>query len=222
MFTIKNDCEIVEKKKIIENVFIITYKFVEGFQWEPGQFVGITINKSYRRSYSIFSYSKDLITFLIDTKPGGIASQFFEEVKLGEKNQILGPYGKFTLNDNPMRKVLICTGTGIAPFIPMIKKYSDKDFLVLFGVRKNEDDYGFKFIKECKNVTYIRCVSREEPSDSFEHISFKGRVTDWLNMNNLDNVNSEYYICGNPNMVSDVNNLLNKKGIENIYVEKYG
>lgn len=229
-FRIKEKCAIIEKTKITEDTFKIRYQFDSNFEWLPGQFVGITINPTYRRSYSIVDYDGENLTFLVDIKPGGLASNFFRDCKIGDQNQILGPYGKFTLRENENKKVFISTGTGSAPLIPMIKRLNDIKFgnqvEYFSGARTINDDFTASFL-QTENITNFklnRCITREDigSEESTEKISyFSGRVTEALDRSNLDWSNTEFYICGNPEMVNDVEQLLKKKGADTIFLERY-
>jgi NAD(P)H-flavin reductase len=224
--TIKNDCKLVEKRKIADKIYLIKFSFVENFEWVAGQYVGITTGSGYRRSYSILDYDGQNLSFLIDTKPAGLASLYFESAEVGDEKQILGPYGKFVLQDTSLKKIFIATGTGIAPLIPMIKEAFRKniDFEVYFGVKLSENDYAFEFIKDyLPNLSnYHLCITQEEIIENKSAIQrHKGRVTDILPQMKLDFERCEFYICGAPQMVLDTQNVLSSLGAKNILVEKY-
>mgnify|MGYP001159259396 CR=1 FL=1 len=220
----KSDCRIIEKKKLTENVLLIKYGFIKDFEWKPGQYVGISISSSYRRSYSIYDYDGENISFLIDIRPDGKASHYFKSAKVGNSNQILGPYGKFSVIENNKTKNFICTGTGIAPFIPMIKSLENKNSKIrlFFGVQKNSDDFAYEIIQNLGiDLEYSRCVTREEPKSDDNINLIAGRVTKVLDEYNFDFMNDEFYICGAPQMVEDSLKILEGKGAKNVIYEKY-
>lgn len=221
---IKNDCKLIEKRKIRENIYFFKFSFVENFSWLAGQYVGITTQNAYRRSYSILDYDGQNLSFLIDTKPGGLASQYFESAEIGDLKQILGPYGKFVLQENTLKKYFIATGTGIVPLVPMIKEAyrQNLEFEVFFGAKFEADDFAFDFLKEyiADHKKYNLCITRETPNN--EDIStHSGRITEVLPKHNIDFANSEFYICGGPQMVLDTQNVLQSLGARNILIEKY-
>ena len=87
----------------IENLTNSTWKFVikpnDNFKYTPGQFVQIKI-KNVIRSYSIASYnsSENIFELLIVKLEGGVMSKIlFEEINDGDKLEIKGPLGRFTL-----------------------------------------------------------------------------------------------------------------------------
>ena len=87
----------------IENLTNSTWKFVikpnDNFKYAPGQFIQIKI-KDIVRSYSIASYnlSENIFELLIVKLEGGIMTKIlFEEINEGDKLEIKGPIGRFTL-----------------------------------------------------------------------------------------------------------------------------
>jgi len=225
---IRNDCELIEKTQIIPNVYFLKYSFGPGLEWIPGQYVGITVNPTYRRSYSILDYDGQNLSFLIDTKPGGIASKFFDSVEVGHKNQILGPYGRFILQNTVNEKVFVSTGTGIAPFIPMIKELRNSNLKIRIkifsGSKTQDEDIAFRFVKQYLNdkFEYHQCITREEPKAvSSKLITHKGRVTEVIPQQNLDWQSTEFYICGSPAMVRDTEKVLKDLGTEKVFIEQF-
>lgn len=125
----------------------------EAFDFIPGQFITMDLPIGDKRidrwrSYSIASES------LIDSKlelcivklPGGKASTYLtEEIKQGEEISFKGPEGKFILpKDLSKEIVMICTGTGVAPFRSMIKSIVSNNLTplkihLIFGTRYESD-----------------------------------------------------------------------------------
>ena len=107
----------------IDKITNQTWKFViepnEKFDFIPGQFIQLKIGET-KRSYSIASYdpNNNFFELLIVKLDGGAMTKIlFEDISPGEKIEIKGPIGRFTLPENIDRDIfLICTGTGLAPF----------------------------------------------------------------------------------------------------------
>ena len=108
---------------------------------------------------------------------------------------------------------MIATGTGIAPFRSMYKSYPNLKFRIIHGVKNSQDAY---FKDEFKD-DYKLCTSQDKKSNSFH-----GRVTDYIQDMNFD-TNSIFYLCGNFNMIYDVQNILTSKGhsLNSIFTEVY-
>lgn len=225
---IKNDCELIEKTQLTDSTYFFKYRFAKDFIWKPGQYVGITINPTYRRSYSILDYDGENLSFLIDVRPGGPASIFFKDVEVGHKSQILGAYGKFVLQDTDFNKVFISTGTGCAPIIPMIKQLRisrpESRIRIYSGARYQKEDIMLNYIQPYINqfLEYNQCITRENPTaDSTILKAHYGRVTKIFSELEMDWKNTEFYICGNPLMINDVEEILTSKGADKIFLERF-
>jgi len=118
--------KVSEKKFLTKKVCFARLSLIEPqkINFLPGQFVCLQVADNVRRSYSICSWptKADFIELIADISPGGVGSQFFKRVRVGERVCFLGPMGKFVLEKNEADTVFLATGTGVAPFRPMIKE----------------------------------------------------------------------------------------------------
>lgn len=223
--------KITSKIKIAENIYFFKYSIPADFEWKAGQYVGIGISNTYRRCYSIWDIKDNQLELLIDTKPGGLASQFFDNAEVSAENLIIGPYGKFVVQENNFHKVFISTGTGIAPFYPMTREALAKGYKVtfVFGAKTFETEIAYNFFKEFltnPNFQYVQAITQnlEEhiPATQDKAVLTKfGRVTKVVPELNLDYANSEFYVCGGPQMVEDMETILRNLGANKILHEKY-
>lgn len=224
--------KLLEKIEIAPEVYYLRYEKPQDFKYQPGQYIGITTHPTHRRCYSILESDENTISFIIDVKPGGLASQYFESAQIGDAKQIIGPYGRFFVQKNTNPKIFIGTGSGAVPFISMINgfrndpEFQNTDIKILFGARYFEDDFAVDYFKNMTSdkFEYIQCITRPEESKIFEkkQDNFKnGRVTKIINELEIDFINSEFYICGNPDMVNEVGEIIKAKGGERVVVEKY-
>ena len=143
----------------------ITWSDPEEEPPDPGRLI--------RRAYSIASSSvaKEYLEFYIMlVRSGELTPRLFslergDRVWLGKKIS-----GMFTLADVPEDKniVLISTGTGLAPYISMLRTHllcgSQQHFAVLHGARHSWD-LGYRaelatMHKLCDNFTYVPLISR--------------------------------------------------------------
>ncbi len=225
--------KLLEKTQIAETTYLLKYSIDPNFTFQPGQYVGIQTTPTHRRAYSIFKVEEGGIWFLIDTIPGGIASKYFEEVQVGAENLIVGPYGRFTLKPTENKKVFISTGSGVAPFYPMVDQLKNKSEIqniqidFLFGCRFFENEISYDFFAQYINLNfkYIQCITKQENPNTEKFpdaLFFNGRVTKYLEQNLVNySKTDEFYICGNPEMVEDVRTMLLIKGYMNVFGEKY-
>jgi CDP-4-dehydro-6-deoxyglucose reductase len=227
----------------IENMNTTTKKFWlktdEKIEFEAGQFVTMDLPISEKRlkrwrSYSIANIPNDerLLEFCIVKLEGGAGTQYlFEELKTGQQIKFKGPSGAFTLPeklDHPI--VMICTGTGVAPFRSMMLKLKEKDEIhppihLIFGTRYKEGilyrQELQKLAEEDKNFTYDIVLSREKKWQGY-----KGYVHQvYLEQYSEGGGDAHFYLCGWTNMIDEaIANLINILKIDKskIHYELYG
>ena len=169
----------------IENETYNTRRFwiqipeLEKFEFEPGQFVTLDLpiheKPSKRiRSYSIASWpdGTNIVELVIVLLEGGLGTTFlFNHVEVGSEIILRGPQGVFTLDEEDLKKeiMMICTGTGIAPFRSMahhIKNHNipHNKIYLLYGTRTQKDLLYYEELKKLglENFHYIPTLSREE------------------------------------------------------------
>jgi CDP-4-dehydro-6-deoxyglucose reductase len=161
--------------------FVIQIPELEKFDFIPGQFITFDLpiadkpNKRVR-SYSIASWpdGTNIFELVIVLLEGGLGTTYlFNKVEVGSELTLRGAQGVFTLDDDDLQKdiVMICTGTGIAPFRSMahhIKNHNipHKNIYLIYGTRKQVDLLYFEEMKkldqEMENFHYIPTLSREQ------------------------------------------------------------
>lgn len=208
--------EIVQETPFIK---IFKIKMAEElFQYKSGQFImlsidGINNEKGLivKRSYSVASSSlnKDCLELCIAIKPEGKFTPVLNNLKVGDKINVDGPFGMFHLREHNKGKIyFIATGAGIAPLISMIRTLIGNGFehemVLLYGFR-NPDDYCYK--KELieyslkKNFKIHPTISAKEIPASWKLDT--GRVTTIIGKYLKPEETEAVYICGNPEMVKD-------------------
>ncbi len=189
--------------------------------------------KLIRRAYSIASSSVErryLEFYLTLVTSGQLTPRLFA-LKHGGR-LFLGPKGSgvFTLDRVPAEKdvVLVATGTGLAPYISMLRTMliaeSKRRFVVLHGARYSWD-LGYRGELESlarlrPNLTYIPTITRPEQDGHFHgHV---GRIQALLEQGlvekesgvALEPARTEVFLCGNPDMVGAVKAWLQARGFE--------
>ncbi len=205
-------------------------------------------DKMIRRAYSIASSSLErryLEFYLTLVTSGQLTPRLFA-LKHGDRI-FLGPKssGVFTLDRVAAGKsvVLVATGTGLAPYISMLRTLliseTQRRFVVLHGARYSWD-LGYRGELESlarlrPNFTYVPTITRPE-----QDIRFHGRVgrlqvlleqgvVEQESGVKLDPAETEVFLCGNPDMVIAAKALLQAKGFQadhgkdigTIHVEEY-
>jgi ferredoxin--NADP+ reductase len=188
--------------------------------------------KIIKRAYSICSSSKEkeyLELFITHIRSGSLTPRLFnlkkgDKLFLGEKFK-----GLFTLKDVPPEAniVMVGTGTGLAPYMSMIRtefeESSTRRFAVLHGARHSWD-LGYRAELETlayyfKRFAYLPTISR--PQEENEGWSgHAGYVQDIWKKNVVRDKwgvepkpeNTHFFLCGAPNMVEEMSKILSEAG----------
>ncbi|MDP2685492.1 MAG: FAD-binding oxidoreductase [bacterium] len=216
--------KLLKKETLTSDVYLLRTQKPEGFIYVAGQFAQFLIpdpnnpNKLLKRSYSLCSIpSDDYLEFYIKVLPDGIGSDYIRYLKEGDTLDMCGPFGTFVLNIDDAPICLIATGVGVAPIIGVLRAaLNERGFKsnihLLFGLRNERGIFLTEMLDELKNkysnFNYTLTLSR--PSDEWN--GKKGRVT--AHFDEIIRDDCHYYICGNPDMVTDTRKLLEEKGVE--------
>ena len=221
--------KILEITSLCKDTKHLTISTPDEFDFSPGQFISIFLNKNgreIRRPYSIASKpTLNSLDLCIKILPKGLGTPIIDKFEVGDEIEVLGPMGAFVINEKSLNKnlILISTGTGITPFRSIVHHLLENNFknkiTLITGYRYNGDvlyEDEFKALEdEYENFSYHRILSREGSEDE------KGYVQDLIEKN-LDD-RADYYICGLKEMVNSVKDFLSEKNIldENVFFEKY-
>lgn len=203
-----------------------------------GQFVTLHLpheDKVLRRSYSIATVpgAGESIALAASHVPGGRATGILFGATPGARMTASGPFGRFTLRDDPpgRRFLLIATGTGVTPYRAMLPELErrvaagDCEVELLFGVRARADlIYADEFRALAARAPRFRfhaCLSRETGAlGADEHA---GHVQSRFAELAPDPARDIAYLCGNPAMVDACFAALTAAGFAsaNVRREKY-
>lgn len=229
----KITAKLIKKEKLNTKITQIYLKIISpvAFQFLSGQFVTLKVAETTFRSYSICSSALDSknINLIVETGHKGVGSNFLNNLKDGSMVEMVGPSGRFVIPQKISTSlVFIATGTGIAPFFSMFDDLKNKKckyrIKLYFGVRTPDDLFGLNFLEEFKkslyDFNYTLCFSQQMPQEQKENY-FLGRVTSAVDLSNVED--TQYFLCGNPNMVFEMNEILKGRGVSelNIYHEKF-
>ena len=185
--------------------------------FNAGQFFSIGIPKTIiNREYSVCSGEKDVtIDFLIREVSDGILSKQLRLLKKNDEVKLLGPYGNFYLKNFDLEKkyIFIATGTGISPFMSLIKTYPNLNYNLYHGIRFKDDEIG-----DLPEKNYLKFISRDDVNLPGY---YKGRITNHFDKIVSNDKDSLVFLCGNSLMVTEIYDTLlqNKFKPENIFTE---
>ncbi|UOK71834.1 ferredoxin--NADP reductase [Ancylobacter polymorphus] len=222
-----------------DNLFTFTTTRDPALRFKNGQFVMIGLQvdgKPLLRAYSIASanYEETLEFFSIKVANGPLTSRL-QHLKVGDE-VIVGrkPTGTLLVDYLvPGRRLyLLSTGTGLAPFMSLIKDpetYEAYEKVILVhGVRTVGELAYQDFIEnELPDNEFFGELVREKlvyyPTVTREPYRNQGRITDLitsgklftdLDLPPLDKEDDRVMLCGSPQLLDDMRVILKEKGFE--------
>ena len=211
----------------------------EPFPFEPGQYATLGLmgpEKLVQRPMSISSSADDLseYEFFIRLVQVGAFTPLLWKRKVGDPINIKGAKGKFLIQDDGRGCLFVAAGTGLAPFISMIetmRHHGDhRQVILLHGVSYDYDLAWREQLMELEAgdefpLRYVATVSRpnESPGWSGETGRVEKIVPAQMDNFGLTSDNTTVYLCGNPDMITAVEEISLARGFppEQIRKELY-
>jgi ferredoxin-NADP reductase len=209
----------------------------EPFPFIPGQYNTLGLDdptgKTILRPMSISSPSTDLseYEFFIRHVPEGEFTPILWTMSLGDPLFMKGAKGKFVLQDDGKQCLFIASGTGLAPFMSMIETLlatgESRVIHLLHGVSHEHDLAWREWLTEIEAderlpLHYAGTVSR--PKDNPNWTGLTGRVetvvSSELDRRGLNPENTTLYLCGNPEMITAVDEIATARGFPPEQVRK--
>ena len=146
----------------------------------------------------------------------GVASNYLCDLKVGDKVQVIGPFGSSFLMPNHPRSniVMICTGTGSAPMRAMTEwrrrlrqsgKFEGGKLMLFFGARTKEELPYFGPLQSLpKDFIDINLVFSRTPDQPKRYVqdAMRERAADIGAL--LEDGNTYFYVCGLKSMEEGV------------------
>jgi ferredoxin--NADP+ reductase len=208
-----------------------------GFRFKNGHFTMIGLEnegKPLMRAYSMASANhEDELEFFSIKVPSGPLTSRLQNIKVGDQLLVNSKATGTLVQDHllPGKNLyLIATGTGLAPFLSIIKDpeiYQNFDKVILtHGCRYvSELAYHDEITRLLPQHEYLGEDIREKliyyPTVTREKFRNNGRLTDLLRIGKLtkdiglEAINPEhdrFMICGSPSMLKDISALLDSRG----------
>jgi ferredoxin--NADP+ reductase len=209
--------------------------------FEPGQYMTIGLDvdgKILQRPYSVASAPLDAGTegyeMYVRLVPVIRFTTALWRVPVGQRMRMIGPKGRFLLEPADDRTHLfVSTGTGIAPFIAMMRQTlrdgRPRKTVVLNGC-SYVDELGYRELLEGWQaeggypVTYVPTISRPNDPRNAGWTGRTGRaeavVRSVCRDLHLRPERTVVYICGNPDMILNVESELMDAGFPEFHVKK--
>lgn len=212
------------------------------FRFRNGHFTMIGLpqasGRPLMRAYSITSanYEERLEFFSIKVPDGPLTSQL-QKIQPGDEILVSSKSTGTLVTDHLLpgkRLYLLSTGTGLAPFLSIVKDpdvYDQYDHVILtHGVRylndlayrqmieeelPNNEFFG-DYVKE--KLLYYPTVTREpfRNKGRLNYLLETGKLAADLGLPEINPEHDRFMICGSPTMLKDITAILNERGFQEV------
>jgi propane monooxygenase reductase subunit len=234
---------VVTVTTVIESISDLSHDITElvlrpveagSLRYYAGQYVDIIIpGADGHRSFSMASppSPEGKLQFIIKRYPGGHFSGLLEgSLAVGDKLDVRGPYGTFTLKASSERRmVLAAGGAGMAPMLALLRQMAesrnDREVTFYYGARTESDlicaEEIAEIAQQLPQLKYVRCLSDSWPDEWDEDQT--GFVHDVVDRHETALAACDIYLCGPPPMIDAALALLQSQGVptEQIHYDKF-
>ena len=203
----------------------------EDFKFFPGQYVDITVPGTDEvRSFSMANTSareSGQLEFVIKIYPDGLFSHFLDaKLQVGDRLNLTGPFGVFTLRDAPDTDlVFVGGGAGMAPILCLLRSMTERGInrkaVYYYGARRRGDlcfeDELRALEQQLPDFRYVPALSEDEWEGE------TGLITDVVSRLAGNLPKAHAYVCGPPPMVEAAVPLLTRLGVpeKHVYWDKF-
>jgi propane monooxygenase reductase component len=228
--------EVVSKDAVTHDMRHLVLRLIEPeeIKFFPGQYMDIAIpGTSAVRSFSMANTSSresGLLEFVIKVYPDGQFSRFLaDKLAEGDRLDLTGPFGVFTLREGEADLVFVGGGAGMAPILSLLRAMRERGLqrkaTFFYGARTARDLCFEPELRELEQTLpgfrYIPALS--EPAEGEDWDGETGLITDVVKRHASDLTGAHAYVCGPPPMVEAALPLLTQLGVEEkrIYYDKF-
>ncbi len=208
------------------------------FKFVAGQYATLGVQgseKTIERAYSIVSSPYDeTLEFFFELVPAGNLTPLLYRLKPGAEFKIRKiAKGRFTIDlpSGHTNHLLICTVTGIAPFVSYLRTFyrdwkngetpGDHRFYLINGASRS---WEFGYREEIEHIAaevpwlkYVPTISRpwEDPAWAGELGRAEDVIRKYADQWNLTGADTTGYLCGHPHMIELGLGILKRRGFAN-------
>ena len=233
----KGVAEVVANDPVTHDMRHLVLRQVEGddIKFFPGQYLDITVpGTEETRSFSMANTpNRDRIyEFVIKVYPDGLFSRYLaDELKVGDRLDVEGPFGTFTLRENRTSPLIfVGGGAGMAPVLGLLRSMAERGVerkaTFYYGARGARDLCFEKELRELEDrlpsgFRYVPALS--EPGEVDDWAGEVGLITDVCQRGESGCEGMDAYVCGPPPMVDAAIPMLTALGVreENIFYDKF-
>lgn len=232
----KGVAEVVSNEAVTHDMRHLVLKLLEPeeIKFFPGQYLDLMVpGTEESRSFSMANVPgrEGHFEFVIKIYPDGLFSEFLaEKVSVGDRLDVEGPFGTFTLRESRSSPLIfVGGGAGLAPVLGLLRSMADRgverEAVFYYGARGQRDLCFEKELRELEeripNFRYVPALS--EPADGDDWNGEVGLITDVVKRLESDLSGRDAYVCGPPPMVDAAIPVLEALGVpeQNIFYDKF-
>jgi propane monooxygenase reductase subunit len=229
--------EVVSKDRVTHDMCHLVLRLIEPdeVKFFPGQYMDITVPGTDQvRSFSMANTSSrdGTLEFVIKVYPDGLFSEFLDkQLAVGDRLELSGPFGVFTLRESDKDLVFVGGGAGMAPILSLLRSMADRGIdrkaTFFYGARGQRDlcfeDELQAIAGKLPNFSYVPALSDADLADE-DWAGENGLITDVVKRLTGGNLSGAHaYVCGPPPMVEAALPLLETLGVEDkrVYYDKF-
>lgn len=206
--TFTGPVRLLARRWLTDRVFELRLARPTGFSHLAGQRVRLG-REGVERDYSLVNGpAEEELILCIGLEDGGRLSPLLAEAEIGSEPDLTGPLGYFMFRETERHPILVATGTGVAPFVSMVRA-GLTGFTLLQGAGSAKELL-YREELAAAAETYLPCLTQEPVSDAF-----RGRVTDYL-ARELADGEYDFYLCGRREMVRDATLIIDQRFPESL------
>ena len=214
--------KIISKKKSTHDVVQIKTDKPKNLSFHSGQAVDVSLNKpDWEKELRPFTFtslpSDDYLEFFIKIYPehNGVTKQI-DKLNQGDMLSIGEVFGDIEYKGEG---IFIAGGAGITPFISIFKKLEKENKLgnnkLIFANKTKEDIIEQTYFNNLLGKNFVNVLSKEKVA-GFEN----GYITKELIESQIQNKNTQFYLCGPPPMMDAVLKQLKDLDIDETKINK--
>jgi propane monooxygenase reductase component len=228
--------EVVANDPVTHDMRHLVLRLIEPreIKFFPGQYVDIAVpGTESTRSFSMANTSSrdtGQLEFVIKVYPDGLFSHFLDtRLAIGDRLDITGPFGVFTLRDSESDLIFLGGGAGMAPILSLLRSMAERGIqrkaTYYYGARRRRD---LCFEEELRALErklpgfrYLPALSEPTEDDAWD--GEVGLITDVVKRHETDLRNVHAYVCGPPPMVEAAIPMCMSLGVpeKRIYYDKF-
>lgn len=200
----------------------------------PGQYLDFAVpGTNATRSFSMANTScrDGKLEFVIKVYPDGLFSSFLDtQLKVGDRLDVTGPFGVFTLREShDAELIFVGGGAGLAPILALLRSMAERGITrratFFYGARRRADLCFEAELRQLEQVLpgfrYVPALS--EPTAECAWAGEVGLITDVVKRTVTGLAGWDAYVCGPPPMVEAAMATLTGLGVAegHVYYDKF-